>query len=669
VAAAPTKQAALGTPSLDQEEPEEGDLDEEVVEATGKGEDAQAEGYPFLEELEEEPLVSEELPAANPDEVLRSGSAEADRLKRQAQAIQAEIKHDVSFDIPIVLNERVAYFMDYFQTVARERFGTWLARSTKYIPRMQEILRQQGLPEDLVYLALIESGFNPRAVSRSAAVGPWQFISATGSRYGLKQDRWVDERRDPEKATFAAAAYLTDLYREFGSWYLAAAAYNCGEGRIRRAIRDHNTVDYWEICDQQAIARETRDYVPQMIAAILIAKEPGRYGFADICYETPPEWETATLERPTDLRLVAELCGSELQQVKDLNPELRLNWTPPVGGASYQLRVPRGSREQFLARLAEHREQLASSLIEHRVRRGETLNRIARRYGCSVYELAAANDLSPKSRVRRGQRLAVPISLAELEARAFEAAGRPEKFCAPKTHTVRRGDNLHRIAKRYGISLAELKSLNPRLKKKSGLHPGQQIIVAKGRGSSRAESPAKGGLKKKTHTVEPGETLSQIARRYDTTLGALRDLNPDLDETIQPGQKILVKGRGALLADGPTKGGLKKKTHTVEPGETLSQIARRCDTTLSALRDLNPDLGEVIQPGQEIVVKTGRLVADSGSHRVRSYKVKPGDTLWKIARRYNVEVSDLRDWNGLGKNEAIRPGDRLKLKTDGELGG
>jgi membrane-bound lytic murein transglycosylase D len=596
VAAAPTRQAALGTPNLDQEESEE-----------ATGEDAQAEGYPFPEELEEEPLVSEELPAANPDEVLRSGSAEADRLRRQAQAIQAEIKHDVSFDIPIVLNERVAYFLDYFQTVARERFGIWLSRSTKYIPRMQEILRQQGLPEDLVYLALIESGFNPRAVSRSAAVGPWQFISATGSRYGLKQDRWVDERRDPEKATFAAAAYLTDLYREFGSWYLAAAAYNCGEGRIRRAIRDHNTVDYWEICDQQAIARETRDYVPQMIAAILIAKEPSKYGFADVCYETPPEWETAALERPTDLRLVAELCGSELQQVKDLNPELRLNWTPPVGGASYRLRVPRGSREQFLARLAEHREQLASSLIEHRVRRGETLNRIARRYGCSVYELAAANDLSPKSRVRRGQRLAVPISLAELEARAYEAAGRPEKFCSPKTHTVRRGDSLHRIAKRYGISLAEIKSLNPRLKKMGDIHPGQQIIVA--------------------------------------------------------------KGRGALLADGPTKGSLKKKTHTVEPGETLSQIARRCDTTLSALRDLNPDLDEVIQPGQEIVVKTGRLVADSGSHRVRSYKVKPGDTLWKIARRYNVEVSDLRDWNGLGKNEAIRPGDRLKLKTDGELGG
>lgn len=610
----PTAPSALATIGLGRSAPaDELELEEEEVapeedlseEAEAEGEDAQAEGYPLM--IEEEPLVSEELPAADPDQVLRSGSAEADRLRRQAQAIEAEIKKDICFDIPIVLNERVAFFLDYFQTVARERFGTWLARSTMYLPRIQEIFRQRGMPEDMAYLALIESGFNPRAVSRSGAVGTWQFISATGARYGLKQNRWVDERRDVEKATHAAASYLTDLYREFGSWYLAAAAYNCGEGRIRRAIRSHNTDDYWEICDYQAIALETRNYVPQMIAAILIAKEPAKYGFGDICYEVPPEWEVAELERPCDLRLVAELSGTDLQRLKDLNPELRLNWTPPTNGAPYRLRVPLGSKQQLMARLAEHQEQLAASLIEHKVRRGETLSKIARRYGISRTALAAANDLSPRAQLKRGQKLVIPVGMADFElVAADEADSRPEKFGSPSTHVVRRGDTLHRIAKRYGLSLAQLKGLNPELKRREHIHPGQAIVVAKGGGEAAA---SKRVLKKKTHTVEKGETLYQIADRYGTTLERLRELNPDLSEVIQPGQKVVVRAK-RVVAEG-----------------------------------------------------------EAPAKRVRSYRVKPGDTLWDIARRYNVGVDDLRAWNNLGKGEPIRPGDRLKVKTAGRLGG
>lgn len=279
-------------------------------------------------QIEEEPLVSEELPPTNPDAVLSSNSAEAGRLREQARKIEGEIKHEISFDIPIVLNERVAYFLDYFQTAVHNKFSLWLGRSTTYLPRMQQIFREQGLPEDLAYLALIESGFNPRAYSRSAAVGCWQFIGATGARYGLRQNWWIDERRDPEKATYAAATYLTDLYTEFGSWYLAAAAYNCGEGHIRRVVRRFNTNDFWEICNQQAVAAETRDYVPKMIAAILIAKEPAKYGFGDICYEAPWDYETVGLPHPSDISLVAELCNSDRQVIKEMNPELRHNWTP-----------------------------------------------------------------------------------------------------------------------------------------------------------------------------------------------------------------------------------------------------------------------------------------------------------------------------------------------------
>ncbi len=580
-----------------------------AAEAAAAGEDANI-SEPFdnepLEQFEEEPLVSEELPEANPDEVLSSQSEASERIRQQARRLEEEIKEEVSFDIPIILNERVSYFLDYFQTAVHDRFASWLARSTSYLPQMQEVFRQQGLPEDLVYLALIESGFNPRAVSRSGAVGPWQFIRATGHRYGLKQDWWVDERRDPLKATYAAAAYLTDLYSEFGSWYLAAAAYNCGEGCIRRAIRRSNTDDYWEICDHQAVSRETQDYVPKMIAAILIAKEPAKYGFGDLCYETPSECDTVEVDRPLDLNLLAELCGTDYQALKDLNPELRRNWTPPAPVSPYPLRVPGGAGEQVMARLAEVKDS-PSGFLGHTVEAGETLYSLSRRHGCSVRALAVANTLRPTDRLTEGQKLVIPVSVAELESEAR----RQGVSAAPKFHTVRRGDNLGRLARRYKVSLATLKALNPGLRKR-GLRTGQRLVVGK--------------------------------------------------------RRVLAKAEGA----GPEERPQVSATHTVRRGDTLAKIARLKGLSLTALRDLNPELGNNLRPGQKVVIKqAGQVESARGSSeerrsvKARTYQVKPGDSLWGIARRYNVDVKELRAWNGLRKGESIRPGDRLKLLAGG----
>jgi len=218
-------------------------------------------------------------------------------------------------DIPLTVNSKVEGFIDFFQTSGRSGFAKWLSRSERYLPMMKEVLRKNSLPEDLVYLAMIESGFSPRAYSRASAVGPWQFVAGTGKRYSLRIDEWIDERRDPLKSTIAAAMYLKDLYGLFNNdWYLAAAGYNAGENKILRAIDRYNSTDFWDIAEGSYLKRETKNYVPKLLAAAIIAKEPAKYGFADVAYLPPLEFDTVVIESRTDLDLVADLIGVSLRR-------------------------------------------------------------------------------------------------------------------------------------------------------------------------------------------------------------------------------------------------------------------------------------------------------------------------------------------------------------------
>jgi len=255
---------------------------------------------------------------------------------------------ETSYDIPITVNNQVEHFVDYFQNKIPKRFGLYLSRSTRYMPMMRAILKDYGLPEDLVYVALIESGFSCTATSKAAAVGPWQFIKASGTRFGLKIDAWVDERQDPIKSTHAAAKYLRELYAEFGSWYLAAAAYNAGENKIRRALSRYQASDYWTISHSQRpyLATETKEYVPKMIAAALIAKEPQRYGFTDIPYEPPLVYDEVTVHSGVSLAALSRFTNIGSAELATLNPELKRGVTPPFGGM-YALRVPLGAGSQF----------------------------------------------------------------------------------------------------------------------------------------------------------------------------------------------------------------------------------------------------------------------------------------------------------------------------------
>jgi membrane-bound lytic murein transglycosylase D len=390
-------------------------------------------------------------------------------------------------DIPLTVNEKVQYFIRYFQGPGRSSFARWLSRSERYIPMMREILRKEGLPEDLVYLAMIESGFTPHAVSVASAVGPWQFISGTGKRYDLRIDQWIDERRDPVKSTVAAALYLKELYALFNNdWYLAAAGYNAGENKILRAINMYSSRDFWQISQGAYLKRETKDYVPKLLAAAIIAKEPARYGFADVAYLPAIEFDTVTIPAPTDLELVARICDVPVQTIRELNPELR-RWCTPPSYPDYQLKIPYGRKARFdeeYARIpAEQRQSVRTVHLRHKVARRETLSAIAGRYGTTEEELRKLNGLKKGQRLAAGRRILVPqvVSPAGSEPAVVAAKAPPvEEKSFTKYYTVKKGDTLESVARKFSISTRLLTAWNNlKAKGRIALRPGKRLIVAK----------------------------------------------------------------------------------------------------------------------------------------------------------------------------------------------
>lgn len=317
---------------------------------------------------------------------------------------------------PVTLNAQVQFHLDRFTGSSREVVTLWVHRSSRYLAMIREVLRTRGLPEDLAFTAMIESGFKPDAVSRVGAKGMWQFMAGTARRYGLRVDRWVDERLDPEKSTVAAAAYLRDLYNQFGSWALAQAAYNAGEVKVTRAIQKTGSRDFWTLAQSRHLRRETKEFVPQIHAATVIGRDPDRYGF-DFDEVDPVTFDTLTVPPATDLRRLATTAGLAPGDVRALNPTLVRGVTPP--GGPWTLRLPAGERERVAAALAPRRAPAlaASKHVEvshaaatgdvHVVRPRDTVSAIARQYGVSVGDVMRWNRLDSLDRIRPGDRLRV----------------------------------------------------------------------------------------------------------------------------------------------------------------------------------------------------------------------------------------------------------------------
>jgi membrane-bound lytic murein transglycosylase D len=294
-----------------------------------------------------------------------------------------------------------------FANRIRERFALYLSRSGKYLDVMKDILRKNDVPEDIVFLSLIESGFNPNAYSIAHAAGPWQFIASTAKRYGLEINWWKDERKDPVKSTEAAAEYLKDLYGMFGSWNLAMAAYNAGEGKIMKAMKRSNADDYWDLLGTKHIRTETQEYVPRFIAASVIASNPKDFGFEEIEYHQPLSYDEVEITDPLDLSVAADCAGISVEEIKRLNPELR-RWCTPPDAESYVLKVPEGTRETFLENLSAVPEEERFTIDRYVVKKGDTFKSISGKTGIPVDAILSLNAMEKIMPLKQGSTIYLP---------------------------------------------------------------------------------------------------------------------------------------------------------------------------------------------------------------------------------------------------------------------
>ncbi|MDR2443657.1 MAG: LysM peptidoglycan-binding domain-containing protein [Deltaproteobacteria bacterium] len=602
-------------------------------------------------------------------------------------------------DLPLELNRDVLVNLNYFLNDARGFMSRSLERGQKYIPMMKAILRQKGLPEDLVYLALIESGFRTDAVSTAQAVGPWQFIASTGRNYGLTIDEWVDERMDPVKSTYAAADYLTALHDMFNSWPLAIAAYNSGEGKIQKGMRNPEVDNYWDMAKDNYLANETKRYVPSFLAVAIIAKDPAAYGL-DVASSSPDAWEDVVVPESVDLELAAKLAGSTLDRLKELNPHLKKMTTPP-GESNFVLRVPQGSTGQFYRSYVQLPASLrGGGLLIYAARRGETVEQVASTHGLTPEVVRRYNDLEG-SRLARGQELILPSAMPPETPTVVAAANRSDRQTAVPTsasepvyrtaslptvpsaspnirpvrrttsvintlsHRVRSGDTISGIARLYGVQADQIRSDN-RLAGNT-IREGQVLTIRSNLPLTSTASKRSGANWVEVsegvpiyHTVKKGETISIIAANYRLSQDQLRSLNDLSGNAIRAGQKLRVGTGPAPTAD--------EGLYVVQAGDTVSVLAERFHLSSDRLRQLNNLANDRLQIGQKLRVadpmaretRETPAAAAMTSTSTSTYKVVAGDTVSTIAERHQMTSEEFRRLNFLTNNN-IRVGQELKV--------
>jgi membrane-bound lytic murein transglycosylase D len=475
------------------------------------------------------------------------------RLKAQAEA-QIKATHS---DLPLVLNDTVAGYISYFSTRGRGVLERALTRAGRYREMIERTLREEGVPQDLIYLAQAESGFQPLAVSRASARGMWQFMSSRASGYGLERNWWVDEREDPEKSTRAAARHLHDLYNQFGDWYLAMAAYNSGPGVVQAGVERTGYADFWELYRRGVLPKETKNYVPIILAITIMAKNPAQYGLDRIVPEQPVQVDRVTIDYPVDLRLVAECVDSNVNTLQELNPSLLRMTTPRQD--KFDLALPAGTKDKFLTNIASIPVDMRTWWRYHTVAKGDTLAEVARRYHTSAHSITEVNNLHDSELVA-DTKLIIPIAPGTTHDVVHYSR-------AIIRYRVRQGDTIASVAEDWGVPQEALrkwngirgnrlvrgrvllihKPLEAREVRSSSVEPKSSgtsnlrraKAVTSGSGSkSQIASPA--AHKTLHYTVKPGETLYAIATRYNTTVEALRRDNGHTAEHLRAGVVLTI---------------------------------------------------------------------------------------------------------------------------------
>ena len=554
---------------------------------------------------------------------------------QEEQALETE--PEIRFDFDEVDTKEVRSYFQYFthDRKGRKNFERWLERSAKYLPHVRRVFAERGLPHDLVYLPFVESGYNPRAGSRAGAKGMWQFMPYTGRKYGLKVGWWVDERYDPYKATQAAADYLTVLHDEFGDWYLALAAYNAGEGRVARAVKRSGCDDFFELSQKKTnrwrrgrrlyyLPKETRYYVPKLLAIIKIVRNLDSLGFKRPDWDGDGEVAEVAVPPRTDLRAVAEAAGLSWDQFKDHNPAYAEPGSHPDESSSIYL--PKDKVQAAEAYLADNPKEYKAYYSFYKVRSGDSWYKISRRFGVPIsvlkkYNNRRSNLLRPKQVLKipgKGEtRLTAAKMKAQRKARSANAKDVLQgKFNEPGQYVVGKGDSLWSIAKANKITVAELAGANG-LTKRSRLKIGQTLTVPGAQGAvqpkARAEAAPADAAKvqmiaqsRSNYVVKSGDSLWSVSKRYHTTVQTLAAANGlSSGAALRIGQKL-------YIPDQSTTAERRTKAHAAEAKTLIT------------------------------------------------YKVRRGDTLYAIAKRFGCTTQNIRDWNDMA-SPRIYPGDSLKL--------
>jgi membrane-bound lytic murein transglycosylase D len=571
------------------------------------------------------------------------------------------------FSIPIELNERVMAQIHYLSKSVPKFTESSLSRKTLYQDMILKTLAEKGMPEDLIYLPLVESGFKVRAYSSAKASGLWQFIPETGRRYGLAVDYWVDMRRNPPMATDAGLRYLSDLYKEFGDWHLAMAAYNCGEGRVRRLIREHNTRNFWEL----PLPKETMVYVPRILAAMIIGHHPEHYGFNPEKLSLP-SYDTVSVQHCLPLDNIAKSLNVTLDTIHFLNPELT-RWCTPPNLKEYTIRVPEGYREEFLAAYEKMDKTSFARFHRHKILKGESLGNIARKYGVSISAIQSANNMK-NARIRAGNYLVVPLpqNAAEYKPQS-EVKKSNSQVAKAKTepinrqgddviYTVKSGDNLSDISRRYGVGIEEIQAWNDL--KGTALKVDQKLKIRVHRGEIKKEEPAVSVFYGKTqpYMVKPGDSFYSIAIKYGISTDQLKELNQAKTSRLVSGHFIQVPDNQDEVNSEPVAlsfNGLA--SYQVKSGDNLYDISRKLGVSINDLMKWNGlNQNSKLSVGQSLVLSQTSVAKKESSEKKKYYSVQSGDTLWNLSRRFGISVEDLRKWNDL-KSDNLRVGDKLLL--------